>query len=264
MIATMPALGALYLVPNTLDFATPGEPPDLRDVLPLGVIRHAARLRHWVAENAKTTRAFLKRVDAVVALGQPLQALSIIELPRPRKGVAHPASQDANGLDALRSLLAPALAGHDIGLISEAGLPAIADPGAALVQAAHALVIEVIALPGPSSLLLALAASGLNGQSFAFVGYLPVEAQQRIARLRELEALSRRLGQTQLMIETPYRNAALLDALLAHLNPATRLSVSSGLTLAGGFTHTASVAAWRANPRTLAADVPAVFALLAG
>jgi 16S rRNA (cytidine1402-2'-O)-methyltransferase len=161
-------------------------------------------------------------------------------------------------------LLAPAQTGHDIGLISEAGLPAVADPGAALVQAAHALGVTVVALPGPSSLLLALAASGLNGQSFAFVGYLPVEAQERGVRIRELEALSRRLNQTQLMIETPYRNAALLGALLAHLNPATRLSVSSGLTLAGGFTRTDTVAAWRAGPHQLAADVPAVFSLLAG
>ena len=250
------APGALYLVPNTLDFGTPGEPPDLRDVLPMAVIRHAARLTHWVAENAKTTRAFLKRVDAVVPLAQPLQALAIVELPRPRKGTTHAAPDD------LRTLLAPALAGHDIGLISEAGLPAVADPGAALVQAAHAVAVNVVALPGSSSLLLALAASGLNGQSFAFVGYLPVESTERGARIRELEALSRRLGQTQLMIETPYRNAALLGALLAHLNPATRLSVSSGLTLAGGFTRTDTVAVWRARPRELAADVPAVFALL--
>ena len=263
MTPMTPPIGALYLVPNTLDFGTPGEPPDLRDVLPLGVIRHAARLHHWVVENAKTTRAFLKRVDAIESLTQPLQTLSIIELPRPRKGAPNPAPQSADSLNVLRALLAPALAGHDIGLISEAGLPAVADPGAALVQAAHALAVRVIALPGPSSLLLALAASGLNGQSFAFVGYLPVESAQRNARLRELEALSRRLGQTQLMIETPYRNAALLDALVVQLNPATRLSVSSGLTLPGGFTHTASIAAWRASPRALAADVPAVFALLA-
>ena len=248
--------GRLYLVPNTLDFGSPGELPDLQDALPLAVIRQAARLTHWVAENAKTTRAFLKRVNGVVPLAQPVQSLAIIELPRPRKGTAQAAPAD------LRGLLAPALEGHDIGLISEAGLPAVADPGAALVQAAHTLGIEVVALPGPSSLLLALAASGLNGQSFAFAGYLPVETQERGARIRELEALSRRLGQTQLMIETPYRNAALLGALLAHLNPATRLSVSSGLTLAGGFTRTDTVADWRARPRALAADVPAVFALL--
>ena len=253
--------GSLYLVPNTLDFGTPGEAPDLRDVLPLAVIRHAARLSHWVAENAKTTRAFLKRVDAVVPLAQPLQALAIVELPRPRKGAPHAAPDD---LPSLRALLAPALEGHDLGLISEAGLPAVADPGAALVQAAHALGVKVVALPGPSSLLLALAASGLNGQSFAFVGYLPVEAAARGARIRELDALSRHTGQTQLMIETPYRNAALIGALLAHLNPTTRLSVSCGLTLAGGFTRTDTVAAWRASPCELPADVPAVFALLAG
>jgi 16S rRNA (cytidine1402-2'-O)-methyltransferase len=268
MTDAVPPAGVLYLVPNTLDFGAPGaahDLPDLRDVLPLAVIRHAARLGHWVAENAKTTRAFLKRVDAIVPLTQPLQALAIVELPRPRKGVPTPgpnaAPDDARHLHAL--LLAPALAGHDIGLISEAGLPAVADPGAALVQAAHTLGIDVVALPGPSSLLLALAASGLNGQSFAFVGYLPAEAQPRGARIRELEALSRRLGQTQLMIETPYRNAALLGALLAHLSPATRLSVSSGLTLAGAFTRTDNIGAWRARPRVLAADVPAVFALLA-
>jgi 16S rRNA (cytidine1402-2'-O)-methyltransferase len=148
-------------------------------------------------------------------------------------------------------------------LISEAGLPAVADPGAALVQAAHAIGVPVIALPGPSSLLLALAASGLNGQSFAFVGYLPVDAAERAARIRELEALSRRANQTQLMIETPYRNEALMGALLAHLQAATRLSVSCGLTMPNAFTRTDSVQGWKARPTALPADVPAVFALLA-
>ena len=253
---TAPA-GKLYLMPNTLDFGTTGNAPDLQDVLPLGVIRHAARLGHWVAESAKTTRAFLKRVDAIVPLAQPLQALSIVELPRPQKGSTKVAPID------LTPLLAPAIQGHDIGLISEAGLPAVADPGAALVQAAHGLAITVVALPGPSSLLLALAASGLNGQSFAFVGYLPVDATERGARIRELEALSRRNAQSQLMIETPYRNEALLAALLNHLQAATRVSVSCGLTLEGGFTRTDSVARWKANPIRLPADVPVVFSLLA-
>ena len=250
--------GRLFLMPNTLDFGTPGTPPDLQDVLPLGVIRRAASLTHWVAENAKTTRAFLKRVDAVQPLAVPLQSLSIIELPRPQKGA--PGAAPAP----LAALLAPALEGFDIGLISEAGLPAVADPGAALVQCAHAMSIEVVALPGPSSLLLALAASGLNGQSFAFVGYLPVGQNERTVRIRELEALSRRAAQTQLMIETPYRNAALLAALLAHLQAATRLSVSCGLTLAEGFTRSDTVAAWKARPAALPADVPVVFSLLAG
>ena len=250
--------GSLYLVPNTLDFGTPAEAPGVQDVLGMSVIRTAARLTHWVAENAKTTRAFLKRIDAVVPLAQALQTLAIVELPRPQKG-----ARDAPAAD-LGALLAPALQGHDIGLMSESGLPAVADPGAALVQAAHATGIGVIALAGPSSLLLALAASGLNGQSFAFVGYLPVAPAERGARIRELEALSRRAGQTQLMIETPYRNEALLGALLAHLQAGTRLSVSCGLTLPDGFTRTDSVQAWRTKPTVLPTDVPAVFSLLAG
>jgi 16S rRNA (cytidine1402-2'-O)-methyltransferase len=250
--------GSLYLVPNTLDFGTAAEASRIDEVLPVSVIRTAARLTHWVAENAKTTRAFLKRVDAVVPLAQPLQSLAIVELPRPQKGTQGAAVAD------LGALLAPALQGHDIGLISEAGLPAVADPGAALVQAAHAAGIKVIALSGPSSLVLALAASGLNGQSFAFVGYLPVDTAARGARIRELEALSRRGAQTQLMIETPYRNEALLGALLAHLQPATRMSVSCGLTLPDGFTRTDSVQGWKARPTSLPSNVPVVFSLLAG
>ena len=250
--------GELILVPNTLDFGAPGSLPDLQDVLPLGVIRRAAALQHWVAENAKTTRAFLKRVDAVVALAHPLQALDIVELPRPQKSARNAAAPN------LEALLVPALQGHDIGLISEAGLPAVADPGSALVQAAHHAGITVIALPGPSSLLLALAASGLNGQSFAFVGYLPVDANERGARLRELEALSSRAGQTQLMIETPYRNQTFLAAMLAHLQGSTRVSVSCGLTLASAFTRSDTVERWKVKPTSLPADVPAVFALLAG
>ena len=251
--------GRLLLVPTPLDFGIRSDDPlpDLQAVLPLGVIRQAAALTHWVAENAKTARAFLKRVDAVAPLARPLQALSITELPRATKGARGVSAPD------LGALLGPALEGHDIGLVSEAGLPAVADPGAALVQAAHRLGLVVTPLPGPSSLLLALAASGLDGQSFAFVGYLPVPAAERDARIRELEAVSRRAAQTQLMIETPYRNPALLAALVAQLQPATRLSVSCGLTLEHGWTRSDAVAAWRARPIKLPADIPAVFALLA-
>ncbi|MDB5820558.1 MAG: ribosomal small subunit methyltransferase [Rhizobacter sp.] len=254
--------GRLFLVPNTLDFGVTTEsPPDLQTTIPRGVIDIAARLEYWVVENAKTTRAFLKRVDAVQPLAKPLQALQIIELPRPQKGgKAAPAD--------LSSLLAPALQGHDIGLISEAGLPAIADPGAALVSAAHALDIEVVPMAGPSSLLMALGASGLNGQSFAFVGYLPVESDARAQRIKELEGLSRRAGQTQIMIETPYRNPALLGALLDHLQPSTRLSVSWGLTLPDAVTRSELVSRWRSAstplPADIPADIPAVFCLLAG
>ena len=250
--------GSLYLVPNALDLGTEGAAAPLDAVLPLGVLRTAARLEHWIAENAKSTRAFLKRVDAVVPLGKALQAISIVELPRPRKGGGRPSTW--NGA----ALLEPAVSGADIGLLSEAGLPAVADPGSAIVQAAHDLGVPVVALPGASSVLLALAASGLNGQSFSFVGYLPVDAAARSARIRELEALSRRASQTQLMIETPYRNAALLAALLESLQSGTRLSVSCGLTVPGGFTRSDAVAAWRQRPSALPHDIPAVFSLLAG
>ena len=180
-------IGTLVLVPNTLDLGA--AEVDLREVLPQGVIRRAAALRHWAAEDARSTRSFLKRVGAIEPLAVPLQAMDIRELPRPRKG-----SREAVPAQEWQTLLAPALQGHDLGLISEAGLPAVADPGSLLVAAAHAAGVPVLPLAGASSLLLALAASGLNGQSFAFVGYLPQESATRAARIRELEVLSRRLA----------------------------------------------------------------------
>lgn len=251
--------GRLLLMPNTLDFGV-DDTLDLREVLPQRVIETAARLGHWAAENAKTTRALLKRIDAIAPLAQPLQAVQIAELPRPPKG-GKPAGDDAASW---KALLTPALAGHDLGLISEAGLPAVADPGARLVALAHEAGIAVVPLSGPSSLLLALAASGLNGQSFAFVGYLPVDAGGRAARIRELEAASAKAQQTQLLIETPYRNEAMRQALLAALRPGTRLSISVGLTVPGGWTRTATVADWKRQPGDALPDrIPAVFALLA-
>jgi 16S rRNA (cytidine1402-2'-O)-methyltransferase len=250
--------GQLLLVPNTLDLGTGCEVP-LEAVLPHAVIQRAAGLGHWVCENAKTTRALLKRVQQLVPLAQPLQEIQITELPRPPKGGGKPAAPPD-----LRPLLAPALAGHDVGLLSEAGLPAVADPGAALVQAAHALGLVVVPLSGPTSLLLALAASGLNGQSFAFVGYLPVEPAARATRIRELEALSRRAGQTQIAIETPYRNDALLAALVQHLQAGTQLAVASGLTLPDARCEMRTVAAWRqAGGTALGGRLPAVFSWLA-
>jgi 16S rRNA (cytidine1402-2'-O)-methyltransferase len=253
-----PPVGKLVLVPNTLDFGCdPVAMPSIQSALPQTVIEQAARLTHWVAENAKTTRAFLKRVNAVTPLAQPLQSISIVELPRPPKGRSNPLPQD------MTPLLAPVLAGQDMGLISEAGLPAVADPGAALVQAAHAAGLPVQVLCGPSALLLALSASGLQGQCFSFVGYLPVDEGQRAAKLRELESLSQRQQQTQLLIETPYRNTALWSALTAQLQASTRLSVSCGLTLPQGFSVTRTVAQWRQQTLRLPNDIPAVFCFLA-
>ncbi len=249
--------GKLYLMPNTLDFGVDGEMASLEETLAPGVLRIASRLKHWVVENAKSTRVFLKRVDALQPLAHPLQEIEIVELPRPAKGKSNVPSVD------VVQLLAPAAQGHDLGLMSEAGLPAVADPGAAVVQIAHAHGIKVVALPGSSSLLLALAASGLNGQGFSFVGYLPTDAADRAARIRELEAQSRRDGQTKLFIETPYRNQAIFNALVEHLRESTWLSVSCGLTLVGGFSRTNRVIAWRSAKPNLPGNVPAVFLLLA-
>jgi 16S rRNA (cytidine1402-2'-O)-methyltransferase len=256
-----PAGGTLWLVPGTLDLGA--EPVDIREVLPDGVLARAARITRWVVEDARSARAFLKRVGAVHPLTLPLQQLDIRELPRPRKG-SGATVPDADWT----ALLRPALDGEDLGLMSEAGLPAVADPGAGLVAAAPRAGLGVQALAGPSALLLALAASGLEGQNFAFVGYLPQEPAARAARLRELESLSRRQRQTQVFIETPYRNEAMLQALLTTLAPSTRLAISWGLTLPAGSQRSDTVEGWR---RWVAAEgrepapwrtLPAVFCLL--
>ncbi|MEO5771158.1 MAG: SAM-dependent methyltransferase [Burkholderiaceae bacterium] len=237
-------IGSLLLVPNTLDLGA-ADAPDIAEVLPSGVLRRAAALKHWIAEDAKTTRAFLKRVQAIVPLAQPLQSTDIRELPQPQKGGT--GAQGGTHRDEPRfdEWLAPAFAGHDIGLISEAGLPGVADPGAAVVAAAHRCGVRVLPLAGASSLSLALAASGLNGQSFAFIGYLPTDAAERTSRLLTLQQHSRRERQTQIAIETPYRNAALMSALLKTLQPETQLSVACGLSLPSGWCVTRTVAEWR-------------------
>lgn len=248
--------GRLFLVPAPLDFGCDVQAP-IADVLPEATLRAAAALTHWVCENAKTARACLKRIGELHPLALPMQQQQIVELPRE----LHKKGDSGSGFDA-RGLLQPALQGHDLGLISEAGMPAVADPGASVVRAAHDMGIEVITLVGPSSLLLALAASGLNGQNFAFVGYLPQEAGARLERIRELESLALKGGQTQLFIETPYRNAALLGALLQGLQPNTRLSISQGLTLADGRTRSLTVRAWKQlKDDASLGDRPAVFAI---
>ena len=256
-------MAALLLIPNTLDLGC--EPVPLEEVLPRGVIAQAARLEHWIAEDAKSARAFLKRVAAIEPLVRPLQELNIQELPRPHKGgrATSSARTPSGGQgNEWADLLAPLARGLDMGLISEAGLPAVADPGSAVVAQAHRLGAVVRPLSGPNSMVLALAASGLQGQSFAFVGYLPQDAQARRARLRELQQRSRREGQTQLLIETPYRNATVMAALLEDLDPDTRVSVASGLSLPQGWCRTATVAQWRKTPPTFDKGVPAVFGFL--
>ena len=247
--------GRLFLVPTPLDFGCAEQAP-VSDVLPASTLAIAANLQHWVCENAKSTRAFLKRVGESHPLIAPLAEQEITELPRH----VHKKGDHQSGFDG-KPLLAAAFQGHDIGLISEAGMPAVADPGSSVVRAAHDLGLNVIALVGPVSLLLALAASGLNGQNFAFVGYLPQDAGERSARLKQLESLAHKTGQTQLWIETPYRNAAMLGGLLQSLQGGTRLAIASGLTLPSARIQSHTVAQWKKGLQGPDGHTPAVYAI---
>jgi 16S rRNA (cytidine1402-2'-O)-methyltransferase len=217
------ATGTLYLIPVPLGPVSPDAclPPATLDV--------ARRLGHFVVERAKTARAHLKSMGHP----QPLQALHLEEL------------NEHTPQSAVAALLAPLKAGHDVGLLSEAGCPAVADPGAALVLAAHRENIPVVPLIGPSSILLALMASGLGGQRFAFHGYLPAKEPERSQKIRELEKIARRDRATQLFIETPYRSAALLEALATTLAPATLVSVGADLSLPGQLIRTHDAKSWR-------------------
>jgi 16S rRNA (cytidine1402-2'-O)-methyltransferase len=240
--------GILYLIPNTLGKRDETDP--LPDVIPAGVQQIAAGLDYLVAENAKTARAFLKKLGETCPLARPIQQIEIREL-------------NVNTRDgALADLLAPIRAGRDGGLLSEAGVPAVADPGANLVRLAHAMGVRVRPLVGPSSILLAVMASGLNGQSFAFNGYLPVDAAERARRLRELEQLSRKTHQTQVWIETPYRNGPLLEAMRQHCAGTSLLSIAVDLTLPSETIVTLPISEWRPERLDLNKR-PAIFSLLA-
>ena len=241
--------GTLYLIPNSLG------PGALDEVLPASVRQTTAQLDYFIAENAKTARAFLKLVSTTHPLGKPLQEIEIREL-----NINTAASE-------LPALLAPLLAGRHAGLVSEAGVPAVADPGADLVRLAHQKNIPVKPLVGPSSILRALMASGLNGQSFAFQGYLPTDSGQRANRLRQLEQRSRQEKQTQIFIETPYRNEAMLEAIANHCTSSTLLTVATDLTLATETVRTQPVQIWK-NEMTAGRfpdfkKKPTVFLLLA-
>jgi 16S rRNA (cytidine1402-2'-O)-methyltransferase len=238
--------GTLFLIPTHLTTATS---QNTQMVLPTKVIATAIGLTHFIAENAKTARAFLKTIGVT----RPMAEISIAELDKHRK---HPQQIDHT------SLLAPLLAGFDVGLVSEAGAPAVADPGALVIAAAHRAGITVKPLVGPSSLLLALMASGLNGQSFAFHGYLPQDKADRTQRIVRLERDSKRHQQTQMFIETPYRNQALFADLLTTLSTSTQLCIATDLTGAMESVRTQSVLAWRASDTSLD-KLPTIFLLLA-
>ena len=244
--------GQLFLLPNVL--ASPGESGAPLEVMPASVLAVASRLQYFIVENAKTARAFLKTVHQTHPLALPLQQLRMEELNQ-RTGSKH-----------LPALLEPVMQGEDAGLLSEAGVPAVADPGADLVRVAHAKGIRVRPLVGPSSILLALMASGLNGQSFAFHGYLPVDAQERAKKIRALESRSRQERQTQIFIETPYRNGALLEALVSSCHADTLLCVATNLSLDSESVKTLRAAQWKSALAHTAAGLqkqPTVFLLLA-
>ncbi len=247
--------GTLYLVPAPLDFGCDSQTP-LNQSMPLRTLEVAAGLQHWVSENAKSTRAYLKRIHETHPLCAPLQAMAIAELPH----AVHKKGDHQGDFDA-RPMLQAALQGHNIGLVSEAGMPTVADPGSSVVRAAHDLGIAVVPLVGPVSLLLALAASGLNGQNFAFVGYLPSTPAERTQRIRELEALALKSGQTQIFIETPYRNAAMLAALLQTLQANTRLATASGLTLNNASCRSDFSKNWKQKLWSLDNATPTVFSI---
>lgn len=233
--------GTLYLIPVPLGPTAPQES------LPANVLATVRPLTYFVVEQAKTARAFLKAVGT----DTPLQALQLEELNEHTKATA------------LDQLLAPLRAGHDVGLLSEAGCPAVADPGANLVALAQQENIRVVPLIGPSSLLLALMASGLNGQRFAFQGYLPAKEAERTKSLRDLESESRKRQQTQLFIETPYRNKAMFDGILQACQPTTRLTVATDLTLKSESVLTRSIAQWKKETPPDIERRPTVFLLLA-
>jgi 16S rRNA (cytidine1402-2'-O)-methyltransferase len=235
------ATGRLYLVPAWLSEDTPPA-----DVVPAAVLARIHALDAFVAEDAKSARRYL----AACGHPKPMREIDIAELNEhtPREAVA--------------SLLEPALAGRDLGVLSEAGVPAVADPGAALVAAAHAKGVPVVPLVGPSSVLLALMASGLDGQRFRFVGYLPAESAARRAALVELERQSARDRETQVFIETPYRNDALLADVLQACRGETRLAVALELTSPRESVRMNAIEAWRQRHDPIGKR-PAIFLLLA-
>lgn len=234
-----PSAGRLYLVPNLLGIVPPAA------VLPQRTIDIARRLRHFVVETPRIARQFLKTLEP----NQALQSLHLSEL------------NEHTPPDHVEPLLGPVFSGEDLGLLSDAGCPGVADPGAALVAAAHRAGVTVVPLVGPSAPLLALMASGMNGQAFAFHGYLAAKPQPRAAELKALEREVTRTGVTQLFIEAPYRNEAMIDAVLSTCSPALRFCVAVDLSLPSEKIVSRSIDAWRKTSRLALAKRPAIFLL---
>lgn len=235
------SLGTLYLIPVTLgdDIISKALPPD--------AVAIAQRLDTFVVENEKTARRFLGAIQPL----KPVRELQLLTLNE------HTTEKE------LPALLAPLLEGHDVGLMSEAGCPGIADPGAQLAALAHRKGVRVAPLVGPSSILLSLMASGLDGQRFTFLGYIPSDKGARVQKLRELEQDSRKRRETQIFIETPYRNQHLLEDIFATCNGETRLCVACNVSLDSELILTKRIADWKKSPLPDLHKKPTVFLLLA-
>ncbi len=236
MTAPRERLGRLYVIPSLLGVVPPA------NVLPQRTIVIASTLTHFVVETPKIARRFLK----TLAPDRVIQAIAMTEL------------SEHTALARIPELLEPALHGHDLGLITDAGCPGVADPGAPLVAAAHRAGVEVVPLVGPSAVLLALMASGMNGQAFAFHGYLPAKPEARAESLRTLDRQAAN-GVTQIFIETPYRNDAVVAAVLSACRPGLRFCVAVDLTLPTELILSRSIEAWRAAARVALAKRPAIF-----
>lgn len=235
-------MSALYLIPVTLgDTAVEKVLPAYNHQVILGI-------RHFIVEEVRTARRFLKQVD---------RNINIDELTFYPMGKHADAARFSRYLDPLRG-------GENVGVISEAGCPAVADPGADIVSIAQREGLQVVPLVGPSSILLAVMASGFNGQSFAFNGYLPIPQAERARRLRQLEARSAGEKQTQLFIETPYRNARMIADVLGNCSPRTRLCIASGLTTSQEYVRTLTIKEWKQHPLPDISKIPAIFAIYAG
>ena len=215
--------GVLYLVPNTLGN------PDTTETIPEGIRHRVNDISLFIVENLRNARRYLKSLNREI----DIDSLTFFEL------------NEHTSVEEIPSFLDQVEHGKDAAIISEAGVPGVADPGAAVVRVAHEKGIRVVPLTGPSSILLALMASGLNGQSFCFQGYLPVKRPERIRKIRELEQVVIRSGETQLFIEAPYRNDALLADILETCHPSTLLCIAADITLDSEFIHTKPTGAWK-------------------
>ena len=217
---------------------------EVYDVVPEANRRVIDSLDYFIVENVRSARRFLSKAQ----IARKIDELEFVEL-----------NEHTVAGQAVEAMIKPLLAGRSAGVISEAGVPGVADPGALVVEACHRHGIRVVPLVGPSSILLAVMASGLNGQSFAFNGYLPVEPADRAKRIKTLESRAWNEGQTQLFIETPFRNRKMFDALLSNLRPATRLCVAAGITTQQEYIRTHTVQEWKRTTLPELKDIPAIF-----